>query len=64
MLFGSHAAVAHELGPPCADKRAAFFDGVTSKLALPPRPPQKARQAAAPLPQVQPPSLTISFRML
>lgn len=64
MLFGSHAAVAHELGPPSADERAAFFDGVTSKLALPPRPPQKARQAAAPLPQVQPPSLTISFRML
>lgn len=52
VLFGTHTAVAHELSAPAAAERAAFFDGVTSKLALPPRPPLELRAAAAPPPKV------------
>ena len=52
VLFGTHTAVAHELRAPTAAERAAFFDGVTSKLALPPRPPLELRAAAAPPPKV------------
>lgn len=52
MLFGTHTAVAHELSAPAAADRAAFFDGVTSMLALPPRPPPELRAAAAPPPKV------------
>ncbi|CAL8469143.1 g8684 [Coccomyxa elongata] len=52
VLFGTHTAVAYELSAPAAAERAAFFDGVTSKLALPPRPPPELRAAAAPPPKL------------
>lgn len=55
MLFGARTAVSHELGPPATAERGAFFDAVTSKLALPPRPPPEQRRAPAPPPQVGPP---------
>jgi hypothetical protein len=50
-LFGGHSAVAHELGPPTAEERRAYFGAICAALALPPRPPAPLVQPAA-VPQV------------
>lgn len=50
-LFGARMAVRHEMAPPEATERAAYFGPVLAQLALPP--PPQIEVLSAPLPQVK-----------